>query len=79
MTAPMTHACPVDLIELARRLADASGPVIRSYFRQPIQVDGKADASPVTAAEVRTAMAKALRDGHTHFPPRKPRHQSPLK
>lgn len=51
MTAPMTHACPIDLIELARRLADASGPVIRSYFRQPIQVDGKADASPVTAAD----------------------------
>jgi fructose-1,6-bisphosphatase/inositol monophosphatase family enzyme len=51
MTAPTTHACPFDLIELARRLADASGPVIRSYFRQPIQVDGKADASPVTAAD----------------------------
>lgn len=51
MTARMTAACPPEFIDLAHRLADASGPVIRGYFRQPIQVDGKADASPVTAAD----------------------------
>lgn len=51
MTAPMTDACPPAFIDLAHRLADASGPVIRGYFRQPIRVDGKADASPVTAAD----------------------------
>ncbi|CAN0533408.1 unnamed protein product, partial [Laminaria digitata] len=47
----MSDACPTELIALAHRLADASGPVIRGYFRQPIPVDGKADASPVTAAD----------------------------
>lgn len=51
MSAPITHACPSHFIDLAHRLADASGPVIRDYFRQPIRVDGKADASPVTAAD----------------------------
>jgi inositol-phosphate phosphatase / L-galactose 1-phosphate phosphatase / histidinol-phosphatase len=47
----MSETCPDDLIALAHRLADASGPVIRSYFRQPIRVDDKADSSPVTAAD----------------------------
>ena len=42
---------PADLIDLAHRLADASGPIIRGYFRQPIPIDDKADASPVTAAD----------------------------
>jgi inositol-phosphate phosphatase / L-galactose 1-phosphate phosphatase / histidinol-phosphatase len=47
----MSETCPPDLIALANRLADASGPVIRGYFRQPLHVDDKADASPVTAAD----------------------------
>jgi inositol-phosphate phosphatase / L-galactose 1-phosphate phosphatase / histidinol-phosphatase len=47
----MTDACPPEIIDLAHRLADASGPVIRRYFRTPIRVDGKADSSPVTAAD----------------------------
>lgn len=47
----MSDICSPDLIALAHRLADASGPVIRSYFRQKIPVDNKADASPVTAAD----------------------------
>lgn len=47
----MTDACPPEFIDIAHRLADASGPVIRGYFRQPIRVDGKTDASPVTAAD----------------------------
>lgn len=47
----MSEICPPDLIALANRLADASGPVISGYFRQKISIDDKADASPVTAAD----------------------------
>ena len=35
----------------AATLADASGPVLRRYFRQPYTVESKADASPVTIAD----------------------------
>ena len=38
-------------LALAERLADAAGAVIRPYFRQPIAIDDKADASPVTIAD----------------------------
>jgi inositol-phosphate phosphatase / L-galactose 1-phosphate phosphatase / histidinol-phosphatase len=64
----MSDACPSDMIDLANRLADASGPVIRSYFRQPIRIDGKADSSPVTAADreaeqaIRAILAEARPD-----------------
>jgi len=47
----MSDPCSPDLIALAHRLADASGPVISNYFRQPLPIDDKADASPVTAAD----------------------------
>ena len=47
----MSTEAPSDLIELANRLADAGGDVIRPYFRQPIVIDTKADASPVTIAD----------------------------
>ena len=58
----MSDACPSDMIDLANRLADASGPVIRKYFRTPIRIDGKADSSPVTAAdrEAEQACIKAM-------------------
>ncbi len=39
------------LVDLGRRLADASGAVIRRYFRTPVAVDDKADESPVTIAD----------------------------
>src|SRR5437660_12070664 len=46
---------PVGVLEpflaLANDLADAAGPAIRPYFRQPIRVDDKPDLSPVTAAD----------------------------
>lgn len=32
-------------------MADASGEVIRKYFRTPVAIDAKADASPVTTAD----------------------------
>ncbi|MCW2249101.1 histidinol phosphatase-like enzyme (inositol monophosphatase family) [Azospirillum fermentarium] len=49
--AVMTEPCPTAFIDLARRLVDASGPVIRRYFRTPVAVDDKADHSPVTIAD----------------------------
>jgi histidinol phosphatase-like enzyme (inositol monophosphatase family) len=39
------------LIDLALRLAAAAQPIARTYFRQPIPVDDKADKSPVTVAD----------------------------
>jgi len=47
----MTETCPAHLVALAERLADASGAVVRRYFRTPVAVDDKADASPVTIAD----------------------------
>ena len=47
----MTETCPAPLVTLAQRLADASGPVVRRYFRTPVAVDDKADSSPVTIAD----------------------------
>lgn len=51
-------ACPSEFVVLAERLADAARPVIRQYFRTPVAVDDKPDASPVTIAdrEVEAAM-----------------------
>ncbi len=40
-----------DLIALASRLADAAGAAIRPHFRQPFDIETKADASPVTIAD----------------------------
>ncbi|MFD2234888.1 histidinol-phosphatase [Phaeospirillum tilakii] len=44
-------SCPAEYVALALRLADAARPVVRRYFRTPIAVDTKADASPVTVAD----------------------------
>ncbi len=38
-------------IDLADRLADASRPILRSYYRRKLDVDIKSDASPVTKAD----------------------------
>ena len=40
-----------DFIDLAHRLADASRPILRSYYRRKLEVDIKSDASPVTQAD----------------------------
>ena len=42
---------PQDFIDLAGRLADASRPILRSYYRRKLDVDIKSDASPVTQAD----------------------------
>ncbi|MBI2239980.1 MAG: histidinol-phosphatase [Magnetospirillum gryphiswaldense] len=44
-------ACPAEFVALAHELADAARPVIRKYFRTPVAVDDKDDASPVTIAD----------------------------
>ena len=56
-------AVPPEMIDLAHRIADAARPVIRRYFRQPIAIDDKSDASPVTVAdrEAEEAMRAVLR------------------
>ena len=54
------------LVTFARRLADASGAVIRRYYRQPIPVDAKSDASPVTIAdrEAEAALRGLIEDSY---------------
>jgi inositol-phosphate phosphatase/L-galactose 1-phosphate phosphatase/histidinol-phosphatase len=50
----VTIAAPVrvpDLIAFAERMADASGEVLRRYFRKDLRFDDKADSTPVTAAD----------------------------
>jgi inositol-phosphate phosphatase / L-galactose 1-phosphate phosphatase / histidinol-phosphatase len=47
-------ACPAEFVSFAERLADAAGPLVRRYFRQPVEIITKADASPVTIADRET-------------------------
>ncbi|MEX0582572.1 MAG: histidinol-phosphatase [Sneathiella sp.] len=47
----MTKDCPPEFVDLAHRLANAAGDVIRPYFRQKIDIIGKTDNSPVTIAD----------------------------
>jgi histidinol phosphatase-like enzyme (inositol monophosphatase family) len=51
MSAAAPAACPDEFIVLATRLADASGPILRKYFRSGVAVHDKADATPVTVAD----------------------------
>jgi inositol-phosphate phosphatase / L-galactose 1-phosphate phosphatase / histidinol-phosphatase len=58
-----------ELVEFALRLADAAGAVVRKYYRGPLTVESKADASPVTVAdreaeEVLRAMIRATYPEH---------------
>ena len=48
MTAP---ACPTGAVAAASRAADAAADVIRRWFRADVDVESKADASPVTIAD----------------------------
>lgn len=47
----MTSETPEVLVEFAVSLAEAAGAVARRYFRTPLNVDDKADLSPVTRAD----------------------------
>ena len=60
---PALDAARLDsLVHFAHRLADASGEVIRRYYRRPIAVASKADESPVTIAdrEAETALRRLI-------------------
>ncbi len=48
----------------ANELADASGDAIRPWFRRPLEVDSKADGSPVTKADraAETAIRERIAD-----------------
>ncbi|MCR6629967.1 MAG: histidinol-phosphatase [Magnetospirillum sp.] len=62
MTACPPSTCPAEFVALAEELAEVARPVIRQYFRTPVAVDDKPDASPVTIAdrEVEAAMRKLV-------------------
>ena len=47
----MITSCPAHLIALAERLVDASGGIVRRYFRSQLSVSDKPDLSPVTVAD----------------------------
>lgn len=44
--------CPSEYLAIAHEAADAAAGVIRPYFRQRLDVDEKADTSPVTIADL---------------------------
>ena len=54
------------MVALAHRMAEASGEVIRDYFRAPLEIVTKDDASPVTAAdrEAEAAIRKIIEGAH---------------
>ena len=49
-SAQATAVAP-ELVQLAHSLADAAAAVTSRYFRTPVPVDVKSDASPVTIAD----------------------------
>ncbi len=58
--------CPDEFIALAGKLADASGAIIRQYFRTPVPVETKSDDSPVTVAdrEAEAALRACIEDAY---------------
>lgn len=55
------------LVSFAQSLADAARPMVLSYFRNPLEVEHKADTSPVTAAD--RTVESTMRDMITsHYP-----------
>jgi inositol-phosphate phosphatase/L-galactose 1-phosphate phosphatase/histidinol-phosphatase len=59
-------ACPPEFVSFAERLADSAGPLVRRYFRQPVEVITKADASPVTIADRETEKLLRQMVGETY-------------
>ena len=60
----MTQPCLEPFIDLAERLADASGAIVRRYFRATLEVEDKPDESPVTVAdrEAEAAIRELIED-----------------
>ena len=56
--------CPPAFLALAHAMADAAAETIRPWFRKRIEVDAKADASPVTIADrnAETVMRRMIED-----------------
>ena len=68
MTAPTgAGACPEPFLDLALALADQARRIIAGYFRSDIEVEQKADLSPVTIADRETEAALRAMIGDT-FP-----------
>ncbi|MCZ4281579.1 histidinol-phosphatase [Kiloniella laminariae] len=59
--------CPAEYTELGEQLCDAARSIILEYFRSPLTVEGKSDASPVTIADrsAETAMREMI---NKHYP-----------
>ena len=53
----MSETVPAEFLAFAAELAEASGAVIRRYFRQSIEIITKPDQSPVTIADRETESA----------------------
>ena len=49
-----------EFVALANRMADTAGKIIKKYYRQPFDVEKKADSSPVTIAD--REVEQALRE-----------------
>jgi inositol-phosphate phosphatase/L-galactose 1-phosphate phosphatase/histidinol-phosphatase len=58
---------PLDFAGFAQQLADVAAGIVRRYYRTPVAVETKGDASPVTAAdrEAERAMRELIR---TRYP-----------
>jgi len=59
-------SCPDSLLAFAGRLAEASGAILRRYFRSGVAVIDKADLSPVTIAdrEAEQAIRRLIAEQH---------------
>ena len=47
----MSFSVPQNIVDLAQKLPDVSGPIAREYFRGALDIIDKADESPVTIAD----------------------------
>ena len=63
----MSPRCPEEYIAFAARLAEAAGAAIRPYFRAPLAVEAKEDATPVTVADREAEAAMRALIGR-HYP-----------
>lgn len=55
--SPDEIACPEPFVDLAERLADRAREIVAGYFRSDLEVEQKADMSPVTIADRTTESA----------------------
>lgn len=62
----MTEPCPEAFVDFAQRLADVNAAHVRKFFQNPMVVESKDDASPVTVAdrEGEEAMRRMIREAY---------------